>query len=181
MKVLVPLAIGFEEIEAITIIDVLRRADIDVTTLFLEKNPVMGSHNISIHADTDIDKIDPQEYNFIILPGGMPGSINLNKDQRVTDLIKTIHNKNGFIAAICAAPLVFGEANLLQNKNATCYPGFENKLTGAKYIDAPVIVHDNIITGKGAGCSLDFALKIVEIISGKETASNLKKNMMIYW
>jgi protein deglycase len=181
MKVLVPLAPGFEEIEAITIIDVLRRAEIDITTLFLEKNPVPGSHDISILGDADIDEINPEDYNFIILPGGMPGSINLNNDKRVINLIQNIYDREGYIAAICAAPLVFGEAGLLKEKNATCYPGFEERLLGAKYLNEPVVVHDNIITGKGAGCSLDFALKIVEIISGKEKALTLRKNMMIYW
>jgi 4-methyl-5(b-hydroxyethyl)-thiazole monophosphate biosynthesis len=181
MKVLVPLAEGFEEIEAITIMDILRRAEIDVTSVYIKKNPVMGAHHIEVSADKSIDEVNSSNFDVIVLPGGMPGSTNLKNDERVNKLIKDIHAKKGYISAICAAPIVPGHAGLLDGKNATCYPGFENQLGHANYTGDPVTVDDNIITGKGPGCAIPFALKLVEIIKNKNLSEQLKNGMQVYW
>lgn len=180
-KVLVPLAPGFEEIEAVTIIDVLRRAGIKVTTAALADNQVTGSHNITVTADTELNTINAGDYNFIVLPGGMPGSQHLKDSSAVVGLIQQIYKKGGYVAAICAAPIALGHAGVLRGKKATCYPGFEDQLTGAEIFASPFIVDDMVITGKGPGCAIPFALKLVEIIKDKKTADALKDAMQVYW
>jgi 4-methyl-5(b-hydroxyethyl)-thiazole monophosphate biosynthesis len=181
MKVLVPLAQGFEEIEAVAIIDVLRRASIAVTTVHLSGTPVTGSHNIVIDADTGINTVNVEEFSCIVLPGGMPGSENLKNNSAVISLIQKIHSSGGIIAAICAAPLVLGHAGLLKNKNATCFPGFEATMKGAQCRNEPVVVDGNIVTGRGPGSAIPFALKLVELMKDKKTADNLKEGMQVYW
>jgi len=181
MKVLVPLAPGFEEIEAVTIIDVLRRASIIVTTAHLSGSPVTGSHNITISADTDIKTVSAADFQCIVLPGGMPGSENLKNNTAIISLVQKIHASGGIVAAICAAPLVLGHAGVLQNKNATCYPGFEATMKGAQCRNEPVVADGNIVTGRGAGCALPFALKLVELIKDKKTSDDLKEGMQVYW
>jgi len=180
MKVLVPLAPGFEEIEAVTIVDVLRRAEIEVTTAYTSGNPVTGSHGITVAADIDINDIIPSEYGMIALPGGMPGSTNLRDDKRIIEITAKIYSANGFTAAVCAAPIVLAKAGLLENRNVTCYPGFESMLDRAVYLHDPVVTDGRIITGKGPGCAIPFALKLVEIISGKEKSEYTGKDMQPY-
>jgi len=181
MKIVVPFAEGFEEIEAITIVDILRRAFFDVTTVFLTKNPVTGSHNIQIIADQSIDKINYNDYDAIILPGGMPGSENLKNSNKILELTQKIYDKKGFIGAICAAPIVLGRLNLLKNKEATCYPGFEDQLNCDKHRDLPVVQDGNILTGRGPGCAIPFVLKILENFADKKTADEMKKGLQVYW
>jgi len=181
MKVLVPLAGGFEEIEAVTIIDILRRAAIDVTTVSLRDNPVKGSHGISVTADKSIDEVKPGDYQCIILPGGMPGSANLKKNNDILRLLREISENGGWIAAICAAPIVLSAAGLLKGKTATCFPGYEKDLDGAIISDEPVVVDGKLITGKGAGCAIPFALRLVEVLKDLDTAENLKKSLQVYW
>lgn len=181
MKILVPLAEGFEEIEAVSIVDVLRRADFPVVTAAIGPNPVTGSHNITLTADTSFDEINPADFSHIVLPGGMPGSKNLRDDSRVISAVKKIYSAGGIAAAVCAAPIVLARAGLLKGKSATCFPGFESELEGALHTDDPVVQDGKIVTGKGAGCALPFALKIVEIISGAEKARELKNRLQIYW
>ena len=181
MKVIVPLAEGFEEIEAVTIVDVLRRADIDVTTVYLDNNPVPGSHGISVWADSGIDEIDPVDFNCIVLPGGMPGSENLRNSDTVLSLVKHVYSKGGYVGAICAAPIVLGKAEVIFGKEATCYPGFEGELEGASCVDKPVVVDGTVITGRGPGCAVPFALELVGLIKGKDLSSELKDSMQVYW
>ncbi len=181
MRVLIPLADGLEEIEAVTIVDVLRRAEIEVTTSTLGHNPVSGSHGIAIKADTVLDDIKYSEFGSIVLPGGMPGSKHLKDDKRVVSLVQDIYKQNGIVAALCAAPMVLGHAGILEGKKATCYPGFEHELIGAEYIPEPVIADDTIITGKGPGCAIPFALKLVEVMKNQSIAQELKEAMQVYW
>ena len=181
MKVVVPFAEGFEEIEAITVVDVLRRTDLDVVTVYLEKNPVQGSHNISVLTDMSIQDIKSADFECIALPGGMPGSENLKKNNTVLNLLNQIYSIGGVIAAICAAPIALSQAGLLQGKKVTCYPGFEDMMKGAHLIDEPVVSDGNVITAKGAGCAIPFALKIVEQLQGMEAMINLKERMQVYW
>ncbi|MBN1500326.1 MAG: DJ-1/PfpI family protein [Spirochaetes bacterium] len=181
MKVLVPLAEGFEEIEALTIIDVLRRADIETVSLYLKTEYVNGSHGITVKADMAAAAADGNQYDAIVLPGGMPGSKNLLESSVVTGLLNQINKKNGFIAAICAAPMVLGHAGLLKGKKAVCFPGYESHLAGAEILKKPVVADGNIITGIGAGAALDFSLKLVEIFKNRETALKLRSAMQIFW
>ena len=178
-SVLIILADGFEEIEAISIIDVLRRAEIDVTVVSVtEKLEVTGSHNIKIIADQLFSFIDYELIDMIILPGGMPGSSNLNIHLGLREQILNFHENKKMLGAICAAPLVFGSLGILKNINATCYPGFENQLHGAIVTGENIEVAGHIITAKGAGVAIDFALKIVEILKGKELANKLAQKMI---
>ncbi len=181
MKILVPLAEGFEEIEAITIIDILRRADMTVTTSFLDTNPVIGSHGIPVTADRRLSDLTPSDFKAIILPGGIPGSEHLKNSATVLRFLRQINAAGGLIGAICAAPIVLGHSGLLEGKKAVCYPGCENGLTGAQHIDAPVVRDGNIITARGAGCAIDFTLEIVDSLLGSELKNTLRKNLQVYW
>lgn len=181
MKLLVPFAEGFEEIEGVTIVDVLRRAGIAVTSAHLGKNPVTGSHGISVTADSWIEDIDADDYGGIILPGGMPGSENLRNSKTVLSVINMINNRGGYIGAICAAPLVLGHAGILSGKRATCFPGFEEELKGAEITGDPVTVDGNIITGRGPGCAIPFALEIAAMVKSADVKNRLKDTMQVYW
>lgn len=178
-KIAVFLADGFEEIEAVSIIDILRRADIETTTISISGNrEVNGSHKIKILADKLFNEINIDDYSMIVLPGGMPGSKNLNEHPGLREQILNFHEQNKMLGAICAAPLVFGNLGILKNKKATCYPGYENQLHGAVVTGEKTEVSGNIITGKGAGVAIDFALKIVETIKGEPFATELAHKMI---
>lgn len=179
MKVIVPLAPGFEEIEAVTIIDILRRSDINVTTAHLGENPVTGSHNITVTAEIDIKKALNNNFGCIVLPGGMPGSNNLKGNPTVLTLIKEIDNSGGIVSAICAAPIVLGLAGVLQGKKAVCFPGFENELKGAVISNSFIEVDGRIVTAKGPGCAILFSLKLIELISGREISDRVKDSLQI--
>ena len=179
MRILVPLAEGFEEIEAITVIDILRRAGIETVTAALKKNPVTGSHGIPVTADKLLD--DAGDFDAIVLPGGLPGSTNLRDDHRIISIIKKINAAGGLTAAICAAPIVLSEAGILKNKNFTCYPGHEKTIKEGIHIDETVVSDGLIITGKGAGPAPLFALKIVEFLKDKETADRIKEQIIAFW
>ena len=140
MKVMVPLAQGLEEIEAVTIIDVLRRAGLTVHTASLEPGPVEGSHGITLEADYTLSELKASDYECLALPGGMPGSENLSKSAALADWIRDIHGRGGYLAAVCAAPMVLGGAGVLKGRTVTCYPGFETYCTGAAITGAPVEV-----------------------------------------
>ena len=174
------LADGFEEIEAITPIDVLRRAGLNVQTVsVMDKQTVSGAHGIPVVADKMFDDIHLEDAEMLLLPGGLPGATNLDAHQGLSDMIMTFASEGKALAAICAAPLVFGNRGLLQGKKATCYPGFESYLTGAEYTAALVEKDDNFITAKGPGAAMDFAFAIVEKYCGIEKVNELKSGMMI--
>jgi len=178
-KIAVLLAEGFEEIEAVNIIDVLRRAEINVKAVSITENlEVTGSHGIKIIADKLFQDVNYNLVDMIILPGGMPGATNLNNHLGLREQILNFYDNKKLLGAICAAPMVFGNLGILKNKYATCYPGFENQLHGAIATGEDIEVADNIITGKGAGVAIEFALKIVEIIKGKELATKLAQKMI---
>jgi 4-methyl-5(b-hydroxyethyl)-thiazole monophosphate biosynthesis len=181
MNILVPLADGFEEIEAVSIIDVLRRADITVTMATLSSNPITGSHGIVIGAECHIRECSADDFDGMILPGGMPGSENLKQSDAVIALLRAFFEKGKLVGAICAAPMVLGRAGILKGKKATCYPGFEGELAGATILAQPVVTDGNVITGKGAGCAIPFALEIVRVLRGDDIKTTLKNNLQIYW
>lgn len=169
------LADGFEEIEALCPIDLMRRADIDVTTVSISGNKtVTGAHNIKVEADLLMDKLCIDELpELILLPGGMPGALNLSKDARLTSLIRSAYASGCKLAAICAAPFILGELGLLENKAATCYPGFESALKGAVLSGERVVTDGGIITAVGMGASAHFGLEIIRVLRGAELSQKI--------
>jgi 4-methyl-5(b-hydroxyethyl)-thiazole monophosphate biosynthesis len=181
VKIVVPLAEGFEEIEAVTIIDVLRRGGLEVTTASVGKNPVTGSHNITIVADTDLAALNPADFGGIVLPGGMPGAKNLRESRDVIGFIKAVYSRNGYTAAVCAAPTVLAQAGVLNGKRATVHPDHAAFITDAVLSGDPVVVDGRLITGKGAGPAIDFSLAIVRELQGAEAAQTIRSAMQVYW
>ncbi len=168
------LANGFEETEAVVPIDILRRAGFDVKLISItDELLVTSSHGVTIKADTTFDETDFNDAEMLFLPGGMPGTKNLDAHAGLCELLQDSAEKGVKLAAICAAPSVFGNLGLLNGKEATCYPGFEDQLMGASVSENPVVVSDNFITARGAGVAMKFALKLVEVLKGKKIAEEL--------
>jgi len=179
-KIAVHLADGFEEIEAVSIIDVLRRADLDVLVVSVTGEiEVTGAHQIKVMADILFEKVDYDDIYMIVLPGGMPGAANLDAHTGLKFQIKKFVAENKQLAAICAAPLVFGNLGILEGRQAVCYPGFEKYLRGAEVLQIPVVESGNITTGRGPGVAIQFALKIVEKAVSVEKAELLAKQMLV--
>lgn len=183
-RVCVLLAQGFEEIEAITIIDVLRRGEVDVTTLSVAgagqgNLDVKGSHAITVRADKTLAAGVGESWDMVILPGGVPGSMNLRDSPEVQDLIKKQSAAGKKIGAICAAPIALEAAGLLKGKRVTSYPNLEKELRSATYSTDPVVRDGNIVTSRGIGTSLDFALDIVRDMQSREVAEKLRSAMLV--
>ena len=157
------LADGFEEIEALTPVDILRRAGLDVKTVAIGSKIALGSHGIPVVCDITSDEVKLDEVSAVIFPGGMPGSLNLDASAYTDEVISAVLKNGGRLAAICAAPLVLGRRGLLNGKNATCFPGFEGELQGATIIDADFVTDGNITTGRGMEYSLPFAKELVRL------------------
>lgn len=168
------LANGFEETEAIAPLDIMRRAGIEVKTVGIGSKTVTGSHGIAVTADLTENEIDFDSIDGVVLPGGMPGTTNLASSKTVNTAIDKAAQKGVLLAAICAAPSVLGEKELLKGKRATCYPGFEEKLLGATVTGTPVAADGNVITAWGAGAAVRFGFTIVELLCGKEKAEALE-------
>jgi len=173
------LANGFEEIEAVTVIDVLRRAEIDVTVLGVEGVEVDGAHGIKIEADATLADRGEAAWDLVVLPGGMPGAATLRDDAAVQALVKKQVAAGGKVAAICAAPMALGKAGVLAGKRATSYPGFEKHLTGADLQTAPVVRDGDIVTSRGPGTAMAFAFELVTLLEGADKAVALKKQMLV--
>ena len=176
--VLIPLANGFEEIEAVTNIDVLRRAGIEVITAGVGSSTIKGDHGIKMETDRNLSEISPEQIEAVLLPGGMPGAENLKKSDYLLKLIKEVYKKGDLVAAICAAPMVLEEAGVLDGRKATSYPGFDKEMPSCDYQDKRVVIDGNIITGRGPGMALEFAVTVVEYLVGREKAEELKDNML---
>lgn len=176
------LADGFEEIEALTVIDVLRRADIPAKTVSItSSHQVTGAHGVTVTADLIYDSTLFTDPEWLILPGGMPGATNLYEFDLLTGLLRRHAQSNGKIAAICAAPaVVLGQLGLLEGKKATCYPGFENLCHDAEMIDSPVVVSDNLVLGNGPANALLWALNIVQVAKGEPVAVQIANGMLLY-
>ena len=181
MKVCLHLADGFEEIEAISVVDILRRANIDVQMVsIMGKKEVVGAHHISVIADVLFENVDYSNVEMIILPGGGQGTQNMAEHIGLQQQLTKQAMDDKWIAAICAAPTILGKLGLLAGKSAVCYPGCESQLTGAETTNsASVIVDGKIITSRGPGTSLGFGLKIVEMLMGLDLANRLKEQMVI--
>ena len=161
-KIGIFMADGCEEIEGLTVVDIVRRAGLDIETISINgKKNVTSSHKVTFETDTTKEEADYDSYDAIVLPGGMPGTLNLGADTTVTKTIREFAAKGKLVAAICAAPSVLGENHILEGKRATCHPGFEEKLLGAEWSEQPVVVDGNVITSRGMGTAIAFGLEIV--------------------
>lgn len=174
-KVYAYLASGLEEVECLATVDVLRRAGIEVTLISIEKERyITGSHNITIQADAQFEETNPKEADCLFLPGGMPGTKYLAEHEGLTEALVAAYANGQHLAAICAAPSVLGNLGLLEGKEATCYPGFEEMLRGASYTRKGVVTDGNITTARGLGYALDLGLELICVLLGKEKAIEVK-------
>ena len=177
--VYVHLAEGFEEVEAMTIVDLLRRAEIETETVSITGAlPVKGAHGIKLVADILFEDAVYGVCDMIVLPGGLPGATNLDAHEGLREKIYSFNNQGKKLAAICAAPLVLGHAGLLDGKKATCYPGFEKELTGAELCIDAVVIDESIITSRGPGTAMAFTLAIIEELKSKEAADEVAAGLL---
>jgi 4-methyl-5(b-hydroxyethyl)-thiazole monophosphate biosynthesis len=173
------LADGFEEIEALCTVDLLRRAKVEIKTVGVFDKIAKGSHNIPVVCDLEAKELDENsDFDMIILPGGLPGATNLDENETVDKIIATAFEKGKFIAAICAAPFMLGKRGILKGKSATCYPGFEKYFIDAKYENKGVIRDGNIITARAMGSAIDFSLELIEALCGKGKKEEIKKSII---
>jgi len=177
-KILVPLAEGFEEIEAITIIDLLRRAGAEVIVAALDKRNVQGSHGLKVVADTVVDEILNEKFEMVVLPGGVPGAPNLMADPRIIQLLKDQAAINKTSAAICAAPAVLQEAGLTSEKKITSHPAWADKMTTAIHTGARVESSDLLITGQAAGSAMEFSFKLIEELFGPDKVAEVNAGVL---
>ncbi len=177
-KVLVPLAPGFEEIEAITVADILRRAGAEVTVAGTVAGPVEGRSGIRVIPDTVMENVEELDYDMVVLPGGAAGAENLKKDKRVKSVLERLHNRGRFITAICAAPAVLSALGLTKGRAVTSHPSVRAELKDEIIVDERVIADGNIITGLGAGSAMEFAFKLVETLFGKEKVKEVNSGVL---
>ncbi len=178
-KTLIPLAEGFEEIETLTVVDVLRRAEITAVLAGLYDGPVSSVRKVNIIPDEALDSVTVDDFDMIILPGGQPGVNNLCADVRIKRLLNDFNASGKRIAAICAATTVLSEAGLIRGKRVTAYPSYKDKLNGAQYVDKGVVTDGNIITSQGPGTAIAFALEIVSQLAGKHTADTIAAELLV--
>ncbi len=178
-KVLVPLADGFEEIEAITVIDVLRRAGFSVTVAGLKAGAVTGSRKLAVLPDAALDAVLAADYDMVVFPGGQPGTDHLRKDERILGIARKMDEKKKWIGAICAAPLVIRDAGIATGCKLTSYPGVEEELKGYVYVRERVVVDGKIVTSRGPGAAMEFALKLVELLESPSKAEGLAAQMVV--
>ena len=178
-RVLVPLAPGFEEIEAITIIDVLRRAGVTVDVAGTEPGPITGSHGIAITPDRPLAGVDAAAYDLVALPGGMPGTINLREHGEVRRIIGEIAERGRYTTAICAAPIVLKAAGLTAGRALTSHPSVASELGDSRYCEEAVVRDGPLITSRGAGTAMAFALALVETLVDRATADRLRAQMVV--
>jgi 4-methyl-5(b-hydroxyethyl)-thiazole monophosphate biosynthesis len=172
------LAPGFEEIEAITVVDVLRRAGVKVIVAGLESGPVTGSHEITVRPDTSIDQVSPLSVDMVVLPGGMPGSLHLRDDARVQGFLREMHRAGKYTCAICAAPVALKAAGIVGGRRLTSHPVVRNELRDLDFREDRVVVDGTLVTSRGAGTALEFSLELVRLLAGPEKASEVANQML---
>lgn len=178
-KVYIFLAEGYEEIEALTVVDLLRRAEIDIQMVSVTgKKLVTGAHGISVEADVLYEMIEPEEADMLVLPGGMPGTKNLMFQNDLIWRLKRFYEAGKPVAAICAAPMILGENGMLEGRKAVCYPGFEGNLKGATIAEAEAVTDGNVITSRGLGTAIEFAGEIITYLISKEKAQEIKDSVI---
>jgi protein deglycase len=173
-RVLIPLAQGFEELEAVTVIDILRRAGLEVVTAGLDPGPVRASRGVVLVPDTQLDQVITERFDMIVLPGGREGAKRLQEDARILDLLRRTAKRGDYIAAICAAPRVLAEAGLLEERRATSFPGILDGIEGIKLSRDPVVQDGMIVTSRGPGTAMDFALELVRLLLGEAARANVE-------
>jgi 4-methyl-5(b-hydroxyethyl)-thiazole monophosphate biosynthesis len=178
-NVCIPLANGFEEIEAVTLIDVLRRAGFSVTTCGLGSLQVRGAHNVTVTADIMIEEALAGKWELVVLPGGMPGAANLRDDARVGKLLEKTAKADGYVGAICAAPIALARFGFVKGKKATSYPGFGDQMPDAEYSEDRVVCDGRVLTSRGPGTAMEFALAITELLTDRAKADELKRQMLV--
>ncbi len=171
------LADGFEEVEALAPLDILRRAGVEVSTVGVTGAYVTGAHDIVVKADIELADIKKEELDAVILPGGLGGTNNMNASSEVKEIVQYAADNNKLVCAICAAPSILGEMGLLDGKEATCYPGFEDTFKGGKYIKKSVVKYNNFITSDGMGSAYKFGFEITAALCGKEAADKIKEQI----
>jgi 4-methyl-5(b-hydroxyethyl)-thiazole monophosphate biosynthesis len=176
MRLIVPLAEGFEEIEAIAVIDILRRANIKVDVVGVEDEVVAGRNGIKVLCDKIITDVKPEDYDGIVLPGGNPGYKNLENNQQVINIIKSLNSRGKLVAAICASPTILEKIGILEDKKATCYPTMKDKIKN--FVNERVVVDKNIITSQGPGTAIEFALEIVRFFN-PSLYEQLRKELLV--
>ena len=174
------LANGFEITEAMAPLDVMRRDGLDVKTVGVTGAAVQSSNGVCVQSDVAIDDVSFDDVDGAILPGGMPGTLNLKKNEKVIECVKRCYESGKLVASICAAPSIFGEMGLLVDRRATCFPGFEKALDGAIHTGAHVETDGNVITSKGAGCAIEFGHAIVSYALGKTNADKVLSDMQCF-
>lgn len=178
-KIGIFIADGCEEIEALTVVDIVRRAGLEIEMISITgKRQATSSHKVTFLTETTKEEADYAGYDAIVLPGGMPGTTNLGADATVNRVIKEFADAGKLVAAICAAPSVLGLAGILEGKKATCHPGFEEKLLGAEFVEQPVVVDGNVITSRGMGTAIEFGLAIVTYFLDAEAAEKIKTGLV---
>ncbi len=177
-KVIVPMARGLEEIETVTVIDTLRRAGNDVTCAGLGGTSIEGAHGIKIQADQRLKNVNSRVFDGIVLPGGMPGTENLQRNSTLIQLVREFDATERLVGAICAAPLVLLDADILEGRSFTSYPSFAERFTGLDYREQRVVRDENLITSRGPGTALEFALELVDYLNGNEKKAGLQEDML---
>ena len=178
-KACVFLAPGFEEVEGLTVVDLLRRAGVELTMVSIEDTKaIAGSHGIQVEADKLLDEMEYGEQDLLVLPGGMPGTLNLKNCDKLLAILHSFHKEGKKIAAICAAPTVFGHMGILDGKKATCYPGCEDGLGKAEYLEENVVIDGNITTSRGVGTAIDFALSLIAQLYGQAKADEIAASIV---
>lgn len=173
------LAAGFEEIEGLTVVDLMRRAKIEVQTIsIMGHKKILGAHGIYLAADEVFENADFSGTKMLVLPGGMPGTTHLKEYKELEQLILEFNENEKYLAAICAAPTVFGGLGILEGKKATCYPGMEDGLTGAEAVKESVVTDGHITTSRGLGTAIDFALCLIAILRGQEAADKIAEQVV---
>lgn len=178
-KIAVFFAEGYEEIEALTVVDICRRCGLEVSMVSVSGDKlVKGSHGVGVEMDISLPQMNFAEYDMLVLPGGMPGTKNLEACEELMAQVDAFHAAGRYIAAICAAPSIFGHRGILKGRRACSYPGFESHLEGADVTCGPVEISDHVITSRGMGTAIDFALAIVRVFCGQEKAEELAKSVV---
>jgi 4-methyl-5(b-hydroxyethyl)-thiazole monophosphate biosynthesis len=177
-KVCIPLAEGFEDIEAITLIDVIRRGGIEVVTAGVGGDVITSAHNVKVIADTTIQDVSADEFDLVVLPGGLPGATNLAKSEDVKKLLQDMDSKGKYVGAICAAPIALKEAGVLKDRY-TAYPGWQDNIQKDGYVDEKVVEDKNVMTSKGPATAICFGLEIVKKLAGVETYEQLRDGLLV--
>lgn len=179
-SVLIPLAPGFEELEAVTIVNLLRRAGIEAVTAGLHAGVVRGARGMQLQPDATLDAVLERDFDMVVLPGGMPGAENLTNDARVQALLRRMADAGKYTAAICAAPMALAQAGLLDGRRATSYPGFVERMPipGLRYSTDPVVIDDKVVTSRGPGTAMDFALQLVELLLGRVARDKVEASLV---